>query len=405
MAICVFCGDEVRKSVRTREHVLPMWLLKATGDPNRKIRIEFDPDTGADVIRPASTFHFPACGDCNEFYGRTLEAQAKAAFETLSGTGSLRVSQCYHLLDWLDKVRIGLWLGFHALHKEVFVPKFRIDSRLGKKDRVAVVSVDPEDRFKGLHFGGCDNNVFRTSQAGLYVRINNVRILTFSFDCLISKFAGAPFCKQMLQVEHTEQHAGIISPGSGIVSQDWKEFGSLGATVIAQPVFWPGGVDIENVADMFFNAHMAGNLRKKPKITRLEHLQRFFQMQLISNSGGTFRFHRSGNERVRFVKAPRNDDGSFMLSLCRMLLQHVLPLSPLGVVDRQGRKHGNILLTLLTTEKLLQIVLRLEGLGASDPKLKDELIDEVHKLTRLREESQSHIHGTCLPDSGVLFRS
>jgi hypothetical protein len=46
-----------------------------------------------------------------------------------------------------------------------------------------------------------------------------------------------------------------------------------------------------------------------------------------------------------------------------------------------------------------------EGLGVSDPKLKDELIDEVHKLTRLREESQAHIHGTCLPDSGILFRS
>jgi hypothetical protein len=53
------------------------------------------------------------------------------------------------------------------LHKEAFVQKFRIDARLGKKDRVAIVSVDPEDRFEGLCFGGCDNNVFRTSQAGL----------------------------------------------------------------------------------------------------------------------------------------------------------------------------------------------------------------------------------------------
>ena len=382
-----------------------MWLLAATGDPNRKIRIEFDPDTGADIIRPASTFHFPACGDCNEFYGRTLESQAKTAFESLSGTGVLRVSQCYHLLDWLDKVRIGLWLGFHALHKEVFLPKFRIDARLGKKDRIAVVSVDPDDGFKGLYFGGCDNNTFRTSLAGIYVRINNVRILTLSFDSVISKFAGAAYCKQMLQLQHTEQHVGIMSHGTGTVSQDWKEFGSLGATVLAQPVFWPGGVAVKDAADMFFNAHMAGHLRKKPKITRIEHLKQFFQMQLISNSGGSFRFYRNGNERVRFVKAPRNDDGAFMLSLYRMLLQHVLMLSPLGVIDEQGRKHGNILLTLLTTEKLLQIVMRLEGLGLSNPRLKDELIDEVHKLTRIREESQSHIHGTCLPDSGVLFRS
>lgn len=80
-------------------------------------------------------------------------------------------------------------------------------------------------------------------------------------------------------------------------------------------------------------------------------------------------------------------------------------MSPLGVVDERGRKHGNILLTMLTTEKLLQIVLRLEGLGVSDPKLKNVLVDEVHKLTRLREESKAHIHGTCLPESGVLFKS
>jgi hypothetical protein len=175
--------------------------------------------------------------------------------------------------------------------------------------------------------------------------------------------------------------------------------------VLAQPVFWPGSVGTEHVGDMFFNTHRAGHLRKKPKLTRLEHLQRFFQMQLISNSGSMFRFHHNGNERLHFAKASRNDDGSFMLSLYRTLLQHVLPLNPIGVVDEQGKKHGNILLTLLTTEKLLQIVVRLEGLGVSDPKLKGELIDDVHKLTRLREETESHIHGTCHPESGVLFRS
>jgi hypothetical protein len=44
---------------------------------------------------------------------------------------SLAVSQCYWLLDWLDKVRVGLWLGYNMLHKEEFAPKFRIDQRIG----------------------------------------------------------------------------------------------------------------------------------------------------------------------------------------------------------------------------------------------------------------------------------
>jgi hypothetical protein len=85
-----------------------MWMLRATGDPNRCIRIEIDPITGEDVIRPASTFHFPACRPCNESYGKKLEAQAKKAMEALFAGKSLQVSQCYWLLDWLDKVRIGL---------------------------------------------------------------------------------------------------------------------------------------------------------------------------------------------------------------------------------------------------------------------------------------------------------
>lgn len=156
---------------------------------------------------------------------------------------------------------------------------------------------------------------------------------------------------------------------------------------------------------MYFNPHMVSHLRKKPKITEPGHLQRFYQMQLVSNSGGAFRFHRHGNERIDFVKSDRSDDRSFMLALYRVLLRHVLALSPIGVIDERGERSGNILLTLLKTEKLLQIVMRLEGLGVFDPHLKGKLIDQVHVLTRLREESQSHVHGTCLPESGALLKS
>jgi hypothetical protein len=45
--------------------------------------------------------------------------------------------------------------------------KFRIDQQLGKKDRIAIISVDPHDDSKGFGFGGIDNNIFRTSQAGV----------------------------------------------------------------------------------------------------------------------------------------------------------------------------------------------------------------------------------------------
>lgn len=405
MADCVFCGAKVRKSVRSKEHIVPMWLLEATGDPNRKIRIEFDPDSGADIIRPASTFHFPSCGDCNQSYGETLEGQAKKAMESLFRGGSLRVSQCYRLLDWLDKVRIGLWLGYHMLHKEVFVPKFRIDSRLGKKDRIAIISVDPEDTFKGFSIGGCDNNVFRTSQAAVYLRINNVRILSVSFDSVISAFAGVPHMKEMfMSAENPSQYVRDLKVGDYRLSQNWKEFAPSGAIVLAQPVVWPGKAQTD-VLDIFFNREMVPRFKDKLRLSKPEHLDRFFPMQLISNASGVFRNYPNKKERIRFGKAARHDDPAFMHALYSILLKHVLSLGPKRVIDADGKKRGTILLSLLYVEKLFQIVRRLEGLGISNPKLKEDLIDEVHLLTCLREESQSHIPGSCAPGSGELLVS
>ncbi len=55
---CIFCGEPVGKANRSREHVLPMWMLRATSDTNRRTRIEIDPTTGQEANRPASTFHF-----------------------------------------------------------------------------------------------------------------------------------------------------------------------------------------------------------------------------------------------------------------------------------------------------------------------------------------------------------
>jgi hypothetical protein len=235
---CVFCGTAVGKAARSREHIIPMWLLRATGDPHRKIKIDSDPVTGADIVRPASTFHFPACEKCNETYGRKLETQAKKAMEGLFDGKSLTVSQCYWLLDWLDKVRVGLWLGYNMLHKEEFAPKFRIDQRIGIKDRIAIISVDPNDTTKGFGFSGLDNQIFRTSQPGMFFRINNIRILSLSFDGLISRFAGMPFPEEMLALSHDpDRHIAVMGRTDYRIRQDWREFHIPGATVIAQTSF------------------------------------------------------------------------------------------------------------------------------------------------------------------------
>ncbi|RZK38276.1 MAG: hypothetical protein EOO61_08105, partial [Hymenobacter sp.] len=78
--LCVFCGNLPEE--KTKEHIIPKWLLELTGDPNRKgviggllsgVGLNGQPSE-----RPLSTFHFPACRACNEEFGK-LEGRAKAA--------------------------------------------------------------------------------------------------------------------------------------------------------------------------------------------------------------------------------------------------------------------------------------------------------------------------------------
>jgi hypothetical protein len=386
-----------------------MWLFRATGDPHRKIRIEFDPDSGADVIRPASTFHFPACEPCNRVYGKTLEAQAKAAMEALFKGRSLRVSQCYRLLDWLDKVRVGLWLGYHALHKELFPPKFRISARIGVKDRIAIISVDPKDDFRGLQFGGFDNNIFRTSQAAIYLRINNVKIISASFDSLISQYVGVPYIKELFQSEeHPNLHVRSLELGDYDLKQDWGVFSPPGATVLAQAVCWPSQSQ-KNVVNIFFNEKMIRKYRHLPRISKPEHFDRFFPTQVISNFEGRFQFCSNKDKRIRFRKALHHDDSSLLRHLYLILFGHVLPVGPCKVINAAGERHGTVFLSMLYVEKALQMIFRLEKVGAMGHNakrylaMKDYLINEVDLLTRMREESQSHVVGTCDEASSRLF--
>jgi hypothetical protein len=126
-------------------------------------------------------------------YGSRLEKQAALIINAIQDGRSITVSNAYRLLDWLDKVRIGLWLGILMLQKEKdFTPRFSIDTRLGRKDRVAVIAVGPDDNTLRLNFGGTDNNLFRLSQCAIYLRINNIRIISISADFLLTRETGLP---------------------------------------------------------------------------------------------------------------------------------------------------------------------------------------------------------------------
>jgi hypothetical protein len=186
------------------------------------------------------------------------------------------------------------------------------------------------------------------------------------------------------------------------LKQDWREFVLPGATVIAQSVFWPGGGISDGRWQMFINSETVGRLRHKLRITKPAHLNRFFQTQLISNAEGPFKYYGNPRKRLTFGKAEFDDDTNFAKTLYTIYLKHVLPLGPHKVIDGEGKRYGVIVLGMIWLEKMIQIIFRLRDLAIESPEITNELIDELHKVTRLREESVAILQGTCIPEYSRL---
>ena len=116
---CVFCGDAPEG--KNKEHVLPRWLIDLTGDPKRKAFFGLDYTKQPMSMRSFSfdAFAFPACGRCNQEFS-DFENAAKAVVLKMLSNSDLCCQDFSILMDWLDKVRQGLWLGFFYLDKNRF---------------------------------------------------------------------------------------------------------------------------------------------------------------------------------------------------------------------------------------------------------------------------------------------
>ena len=113
--VCVFCGQAPKQ--KNREHVVPHWLLALTGDPNRKTYLGRNwshPDLPLRVYS-FDSFAFPACESCNHLHSR-LESDAKRVLTALLELSAVSGDDLGILLDWFDKVRVGLWLGLLYLN-------------------------------------------------------------------------------------------------------------------------------------------------------------------------------------------------------------------------------------------------------------------------------------------------
>jgi hypothetical protein len=200
MKFCVFCGKKPEE--KTKEHVIPLWLIKLTGNPNREVHLGI----GSKIVSGKrefelrkyafSSFQFPACKTCNEKFS-ALEDKVKEIIEKILNKDFLSNQQISILLDWFDKVRTGIWLGGILLDKEFanVKPNFHIKDRIGEKDRCLIV-YEMNDDWQGLQFFGTNLPIFSIFPSCFSLGINNYYFLNISTDFLFSMNIGFPFTEK-----------------------------------------------------------------------------------------------------------------------------------------------------------------------------------------------------------------
>ena len=180
---CVFCGNPPEN--RNREHILPQWLLKLTGDPKRVVNFGTNYKNGRTITFDWLNFCVPACESCNTEYS-SLEVRAKSYVLTLLDRGALTSIEYTDFMDWIDKVRVGLWIAYHFIQGNPtnIQPNFHIKNRIGQKDRMIAIYPIAGDGI-GLNAFGAESLVFHSQPSCFGLRINDILIINLKFPIFI----------------------------------------------------------------------------------------------------------------------------------------------------------------------------------------------------------------------------
>jgi hypothetical protein len=212
---CVFCGKPPES--KTLEHVLPVWLIEMTGNPNR----EFNLTSFGSVIQgrrrsyAASRFAFPSCNLCNNEFS-ALETRAKQHVLCIQDNGQLSGQDLSELMDWLDKVRVGVWLGFRYLDGNFFgiEPRFHIKQRIRTADR-ALFMYRRHYRQR-LTFSCTSTPVFTYMPSVMVLTINNMILSIVSAHFLLARRMGFPYPESLTDNGTVTKVEGYL-PGRGYV--------------------------------------------------------------------------------------------------------------------------------------------------------------------------------------------
>lgn len=236
---CVFCGEPPIE--QNKEHVLPQWLLEHTGDPNRQVsvsvRYDFEKDTAKPLSFAFSHLQFPSCKRCNDNFG-SLEARVQQVMQALHEEREINEGAMTILLDWFDKIRVGMWLGELQLGGNVLEvkPNFYVADRVGTADRMLFISkIAPS---KALTVIGTRTPLFAFMPCVFGLRINELVFINVSTDWLLSRQLGFPYAEELVFDTQSSAYTATLAGGTGAIALPLSTLEHKVENVcLAQPMF------------------------------------------------------------------------------------------------------------------------------------------------------------------------
>ncbi|WP_114773503.1 hypothetical protein [Vibrio cholerae] len=211
---CVFCGKKPSK--KNKEHIIPRWLIELTGDLNREILVGRDWNNGTLEKRTFrfSSYTLPSCKKCNDDFG-ILERETKPILIDIMNEKAVSSEAVNKLLDWFDKVRVGLWLSAIVLNKNHngIIPHYYIQDRVGVADRALLVYKTEEEQ-EGISFIGTDGPIFHSMPSVFGIKINKYYFVNISTPLLLHEDLGI-LSKETHEVDSdSEMNIYSFSPGN-----------------------------------------------------------------------------------------------------------------------------------------------------------------------------------------------
>jgi hypothetical protein len=206
-------------------------------------------------------FKFPSCKECNQRFAN-LETSVKVIVQKMILEESLSESELSTLLDWFDKVRIGLWLGFLYLDKNPLgiSPHFHVQHRIRQHDRVLAI-FKADRNMRGLHFNGCDTFAFAQTPSCFSLWINSLCFLNMSYPNLLARRMGFPFPMETYMMEDGRLYAPFNKGQNRIMRPVLKKPISIKGTELYQPIFSGNlaGGDSEAVQKLYDTKYVRDN--------------------------------------------------------------------------------------------------------------------------------------------------